>query len=55
VDEAAAAAADAVTRALAGEALPATRYAPRSALTVNEGFAKRCKLPVKLPAAGGGK
>lgn len=54
VDEAAAAAADALNRALAGEALPATLYAPRSALTVNEGFSRRCGLPVKLPAPAGG-
>lgn len=56
VDEAAAAAAAALTRALAGETLPATLYAPRSALTVNEGFSGRCGLPLKLHgAAGGGK
>lgn len=54
VDEAAAAAADAVTRSLAGEALPATLYAPRSSLTVNEAFSRRCGLPVKLPGAAGG-
>lgn len=54
VDEAAAAAADAVTRALAGEALPATLYAPRSSLTVNEAFSRRCGLPVKPHGAAGG-
>lgn len=53
VDEAAAAAADALNRALAGEALPATLYAPRSALTLNEAFSRRCGLPVKLPGAAG--
>ncbi|PKM96808.1 MAG: hypothetical protein CVU79_11605 [Elusimicrobia bacterium HGW-Elusimicrobia-3] len=53
-DEAAAAAADALTRALAGEALPATLYAPRSALTVNGDFSRRCGLPLKLPAPAGG-
>jgi hypothetical protein len=54
VDEAAAAAADAVVRALAGEALPATLYAPRSSLTVNEAFSRRCGLPVKPHGAAGG-
>ena len=54
IEEAAAAAAEAVARALAGAALPPTLYAPRSALTVNEAFSRRCALPVKLPGAAGG-
>lgn len=54
VEDAAAAAAEALSRALAGEALPSTLYVPRSALTVNEAFSRRCGLPVKLPGAAGG-
>ncbi|MGD9641683.1 MAG: hypothetical protein AB7V08_02975 [Elusimicrobiales bacterium] len=54
VEDTAAAAAEAVARALAGEALPPVIYAPRSALTVNEAFSRRCGLPVRLPGAAGG-
>lgn len=48
--EAGVAAAGALGKALAGQALPATLYVPRSELILNEPFIKKCGLPVKLPA-----
>jgi|GEM_PF-1031902 len=46
------AAAAALEKALAGKPLPEKIYVPRSELTLNEPFIKKCGLPVKLPAAG---
>ncbi len=46
----AAAAAEALEKALAGEALPSVIYVPRAELTPNEAFIKKCGLPVILPA-----
>ena len=53
--EAAAAAADALEKALAGKPLPEKIYVPRSEMTINEAFINKCGLPVRLPAAGADK
>jgi hypothetical protein len=51
--EAGVAAAAALEKALSGQALPGTIYIPRSELTVNAAFIKKCGLPVIVPAPPG--
>lgn len=53
--EAAATAAEALEKALAGKPLPDTIYVARSELTVNAAFVAKCGLAIKLPAAGGAR
>lgn len=53
--EAAATAASALEKALAGKPLPDTIYVARSELTVNAAFVAKCGLAMKLPAAGGAR
>lgn len=48
--EAAATAAAALEKALAGKPLPETIYVARSELTLNAAFVAKCGLPVRLPA-----